>query len=84
MGVHEPLQRIEHAHEAYLAEPDTGEVVPSMFLGEAGILLVRWRLTRTAHAAERLAAAGAIGAHVVAEAIRTLGVDPNKIDAASA
>ena len=32
----------------------------------------------------RLAAAGAIGAHVVAEAITRLGVDPDKIDAASA
>jgi len=32
----------------------------------------------------RLAAAGAIGADVVAEAITTLGVDPEKLDAASA
>ena len=32
----------------------------------------------------RLAAAGAIGARVVSEAIRELGVDPEKIDAASA
>jgi pyruvate dehydrogenase E1 component len=32
----------------------------------------------------RLAAAGAVGTHVVAEAIRTLGVDPEKIDAALA
>jgi pyruvate dehydrogenase E1 component len=32
----------------------------------------------------RLAAAGAVGGHVVAEAIRRLGVDPDKIDAASA
>ena len=31
----------------------------------------------------RLAAAGALGGHVVAEAIRRLGVDPDKIDAAS-
>jgi pyruvate dehydrogenase complex dehydrogenase (E1) component len=31
-----------------------------------------------------LAATGAIGSHVVTEAIRTLGVDPDKIDAASA
>ncbi|MFM9059568.1 MAG: transketolase-like TK C-terminal-containing protein, partial [Planctomycetaceae bacterium] len=35
-------------------------------------------------ALSRLAAAGAIGAHVVAEAITKLGVDPDKIDAASA
>jgi pyruvate dehydrogenase E1 component len=32
----------------------------------------------------RLASTGAIGGHVVAEAIRRLGVDPDKIDAASA
>jgi hypothetical protein len=32
----------------------------------------------------RLAAAGAIGADVVADAITALGVDPDKIDAASA
>ena len=35
-------------------------------------------------ALSRLAAEGAIGAHVVAEAIRRLGVNPDKIDAASA
>jgi pyruvate dehydrogenase E1 component len=35
-------------------------------------------------ALSRLAATGAIGSHVVTEAIRTLGVDPDKIDAASA
>jgi pyruvate dehydrogenase E1 component len=35
-------------------------------------------------ALSRLAAAGAIGTHVVAEAIRRLGVDPDKVDAASA
>ncbi|MFM9025420.1 MAG: pyruvate dehydrogenase (acetyl-transferring), homodimeric type [Planctomycetaceae bacterium] len=35
-------------------------------------------------ALSRLAAAGALGTHVVAEAIKTLGVDPDKIDAASA
>ena len=32
----------------------------------------------------RLAARGAIGSHVVAEAIRSLGVDPDKVDPASA
>jgi pyruvate dehydrogenase E1 component len=35
-------------------------------------------------ALSRLAATGAIGTHVVAEAITKLGVDPDKIDAASA
>jgi pyruvate dehydrogenase E1 component len=32
----------------------------------------------------RLAAAGAVGTHVVAEAIKRLGVDPAKMDPASA
>ena len=32
----------------------------------------------------RLAARGAVGSHVVAEAIRALGVDADKIDPASA
>lgn len=45
---------IEQALADYLAEPDTGQVVPSYFLGEAGIHLVRWRLTGAADAAERL------------------------------
>jgi hypothetical protein len=57
----EPEQIIERIHEAYLAEPDTGEVVPSYFLGEVGILLVRWRLAGSmpgsARCLERLAAA---------------------------
>ncbi len=44
-------------HEAYLADPDTGEVVPSYYLGEVGILLVLWRLTGAREAADRLHAA---------------------------
>jgi hypothetical protein len=56
-----PAEIIEHVHEAYLAEPDTGAVVPSYFLGEVGILLVRWRLAGSmpgaARCLERLAAA---------------------------
>jgi len=48
---------IEQALSSYLADPDTGEVVPSYFLGEAGLQLVRWRLTGSAEAAERLFAA---------------------------
>ena len=53
----DPADLIERVDRAYLAEPDTGEVVPSYFLGEAGILLVRWRLTGSAEAADRLFAA---------------------------
>ena len=41
-------------HAAYLAAPDTGAVVPSYFLGEAGILLVQWRLARPVQVAQRL------------------------------
>lgn len=40
--------------DAYRAHPDTEEVVPSYSLGEAGILLVQWRLTGSADAADRL------------------------------
>ena len=47
----------ERASKEYLANPDTGEVVPSFFLGEAGILLVLWRLTGSNGASERLAGA---------------------------
>jgi hypothetical protein len=52
-----PERRITQVHRAYLAAPDTGEVVPSYFLGEVGILLVAWRLTGSQEAAERLWAA---------------------------
>jgi len=42
----DPSEGIAQVHRAYLADPDTGHVVPSYFLGEVGILLVLWRLTR--------------------------------------
>jgi lantibiotic modifying enzyme len=45
---------MQHADAAYLAEPDTGTVVPSYFLGEVGVLLVLWRLTGSDKAADRL------------------------------
>lgn len=38
----------------YRAAPDTGSVVPSYFLGEAGVLLITWRVTGSAAAADRL------------------------------
>ncbi len=34
---------IDQIHEDYLREPDTKEVVPSLFLGEVGILLVQYK-----------------------------------------
>jgi hypothetical protein len=49
-----PGELIERTYESYRAEPDTGEVVPSSFLGEVGILLVLWRLTGSNKAADRL------------------------------
>jgi len=53
----DPAGLIDRVYESYLAQPDTGEVVPSYFLGEVGILLVQWRLNRSASAAERIHAA---------------------------
>ncbi len=53
----EPAALIERVHAAYLAEPDTGEVVPSYYLGEVGILLILWRLTGSRQVADRLHAA---------------------------
>jgi lanthionine synthetase-like protein len=52
-----PSDLIGRVYESYLAEPDTGEVVPSYYLGEVGILRVLWRLTRSSEAADRLFAA---------------------------
>src|SRR5205814_243980 len=49
-----PSDLIGRVYQSYLAEPDTGEVVPSYYLGEVGILLVLWRLTQSSEAADRL------------------------------
>src|SRR5262249_13125229 len=43
-------------HERYLAHPDFGQAVPSLFVGESGILLVAHRLTPSAEQEERLLA----------------------------
>jgi hypothetical protein len=50
----DPSAGLRQAHADYLAYPDTGTVVPSYFLGEAGILLALWRLTGSAATADRL------------------------------
>jgi hypothetical protein len=50
----DPRDGIQQAAAAYPSDPDTGEVVPSYFLGEVGILLVLWRLTGSSVAADRL------------------------------
>lgn len=49
-----PAHLISRIYESYLADPDTGSVVPSYFLGEAGVLLLLWRLTGSSEAADRL------------------------------
>jgi hypothetical protein len=50
----DPREGIQQADAAYRTDPDTGEVVPSYYLGEVGILLVLWRLTESPLAADRL------------------------------
>jgi Lanthionine synthetase C-like protein len=50
----DPAAGIEQAHAAYWAEPDTGAVVPSYYLGEVGLLLLRWRLTASPEVADAL------------------------------
>jgi hypothetical protein len=53
----DPEEGLRRAHAGYLDDPDTGAVVPSYFLGEAGILLALWRLGGSGEAADRLYAA---------------------------
>ena len=48
------LNAIELAAQTYQTGPDTAAVVPSYFLGEVGIQMVRWRLTGSREAAEQL------------------------------
>jgi hypothetical protein len=50
----DPADAIGRVHGSYLEAPDTGSVAPSYYLGEVGILLVRWRLTQDSGAADRL------------------------------
>lgn len=50
----DPRDAIENAAVTYQSEPDTGELVPSYFLGEAGIHMVRWRLTGSNEVADQL------------------------------
>ena len=53
----DPRAGIEQACADYAAAPDSGAVVPSYFMGEAGLQLVRWALTGAADAADRVQAA---------------------------
>jgi hypothetical protein len=52
----QPQDLVRRLIADYLAEPDTESVVPSYFLGEAGVLLIDWRLTGSPTAAQRLEA----------------------------
>ena len=51
---YDPVAGIQQADAAYIANPDTGAIVPSYYLGQVGILLVLWRLTGSSAAADRL------------------------------
>jgi len=53
----DPREGLDELEASYRAAPDTGEVVPSYFLGEVGIELVRWRMTGDPDAADRMHAA---------------------------
>jgi lanthionine synthetase-like protein len=66
----DPRELIARTNDAYLAQPDTGEVVSSYFLGEAGILAVAYCMTGEPRFAQRLRAvvAGNIG-HPTNEAL---------------
>jgi lantibiotic modifying enzyme len=50
----DPSDGIDKVYRAYLSDPDGRRIVPSYFMGEAGILLVLWRLTQSSTAADRL------------------------------
>jgi len=52
----DPAGLLERTYDEYLANPDMHEVVPSYFLGEAGVLVVAFRMTRERRYADRLRA----------------------------
>ena len=52
--IDDPKIGIQGVLAAYEIKPDTGQVVPSYFLGAVGILLVLWLLTGSRVAADRL------------------------------
>ena len=76
-----PESRVAGLHDAYRARPDTGTVVPSYLLGEAGILLLQFRFTGSALAADRLATA--IGANHRNPSLEFLWGGPGTMVAAS-
>lgn len=50
----DPVALLREADAAYRAAPDTGEIVPSFYLGEVGILLALWRAGGDEAVADRL------------------------------
>jgi hypothetical protein len=50
----DPAVAIERVVAAYRADPDTGSVVPSYLLGEVGVLLAAWRMTRSPALADQI------------------------------
>lgn len=50
----DPLQGLWQADADHAADPDSGQPVPSLFMGRAGIELLLWRLSGSAAVADRL------------------------------
>jgi lantibiotic modifying enzyme len=50
----DPIAYSHKLHWNYCQSPDSGEVVPSYFMGEVGILLVLWRFAANPEMADRL------------------------------
>jgi len=50
----DPAARMPAVLATHEAHPDTGQRVPSLFMGEAGVLLLHWRMTGSALVADRL------------------------------
>lgn len=50
----DPADYAQVVHDTYLHAPDTDQVVPSYYLGEVGILLIRWRLAPDKKVGDRL------------------------------
>jgi hypothetical protein len=53
-GAGDVAEGLREAHAAYLADPDEGAVVPSLFSGEGGILLALWQASGDGAVADRL------------------------------
>jgi lantibiotic modifying enzyme len=59
----DPVAGLLLADADYAAEPDNGQVEPSFFMGQAGILLALWVATRADAVADRLYAVVAANVH---------------------